>query len=245
MKLSILGSSSKGNAYILHNESTALVIEAGVVLSELRKALDWNISKIVGCIATHIHSDHFGKAHEYIKAGIDVYASKETIELSGLNHHRLQIIKAGEKFSLGEFTILPFETIHDAPGSLGFLINHAETGNILFLTDSYFSEYKFANLNNILVEANYDEEILEANVSSGRLNNSVRHRIITSHMGIGTCLDLLSANDLSKVNKIILLHLSDWNSNAIDFRDKVKMQTGCDVVVADAGMEVEFNKTPF
>ena len=122
---------------------------------------------------------------------------------------------------------------------------HAETGNILFLTDSYYSEYKFANLNNILVEANYDEDILEANVSSGRLNNSVHHRIITSHMGIGTCLDLLAANDLTKVNKIVLMHLSDGNSNAIDFRDKVKLQTGCDVVVADAGMEVELNKTAF
>ena len=245
MLLKVMGSSSRGNLYALIGERETLLCEAGVSLYKLKNALYFDLSKIVGCIATHIHSDHFGKAHEYLKAGIDVYASPETIELSGLNHHRLHEIEAGIKFNVGEFTILPFDTIHDAPGSLGFLINHAETGNILFLTDSYYSEYKFANLNNILVEANYDEEILEANVASGRLNNSVRHRIITSHMGIGTCIDLLAANDLSKVNKIVLLHLSYGNSNAIDFRDKVKLQTGCDVVVADAGMEVELNKTAF
>lgn len=245
MILKVIGSSSSGNQYALVGNKETLLCEAGVSFLKVKTALNFDISKIVGCIATHIHSDHFGKANEYLKAGIDVYASPETIKLSVLNHHRLHEIEAGIKFNVGEFTILPFDTIHDAPGSLGFLINHAETGNILFLTDSYYSEYKFANLNNILVEANYDEEILEANVASGRLNNSVRHRIITSHMGIGTCLDLLAANDLTKVNRIVLLHLSDWNSNAIDFRDKVKQQTGCEVVVADKGMEVELNKNPF
>lgn len=244
MKLSILGSSSRGNAYILHNESTALVIEAGVVLSEVRKALDWDMSKVAGCLVSHEHGDHFGYAMSYCKYGIDVFCSEGT---AGINrHHRMHKVRANEPFTLAdEWKVLPFDVVHDAREPLGYLINHAETGNILFLTDSYYSEYKFANLNNILVEANYDEDILEANVSSGRLNNSVRHRIITSHMGIGTCLDLLAANDLTKVNKIVLMHLSYGNSNAIDFRDKVKLQTGCDVVVADAGMEVELNKTAF
>lgn len=243
MKLSILGSSSKGNAYILHNESTALVIEAGVVLSELRKALDWNMSKVSGCLVSHEHGDHFGYAMSYCKFGIDVFCSEGT---AGTNiHHRLHKVRANEPFTLDEWKVLPFDVVHDAREPLGYLINHAETGNILFLTDSYYSEYKFANLNNILVEANYDEEILEVNVASGRLNNSVRHRIITSHMGIGTCIDLLAANDLSQVSNIVLLHLSDSNSNAVQFQQSIESLTGKTVTIADAGTELLINKLPF
>lgn len=244
MKLTVAGSSSKGNCYILQNKSTALVIEAGVVLSEVRKALDWDMSKVAGVLISHEHGDHAKYMMEFCRSGIDVFCSQGTA--GEKEHHRLHHVQAGTMFSLDDdWRVIPFDVVHDAREPFGYLINHPETGNILFLTDSYFSEYTFRDLNNIMVEANYDEEILEVNVASGKLHPSIRHRIITSHMGIGTCLDLLAANDLSKVNKIILLHLSDGNSNEMQFMDKVKMQTGRDVVVADAGMEVELNKTPF
>ena len=46
MKMNILGSSSKGNCYVLQNDSEAIIIEAGISLAEVKKALGWDLSLI-------------------------------------------------------------------------------------------------------------------------------------------------------------------------------------------------------
>ena len=67
MKLIVLGSSSSGNCYILDNGKEALIIEAGIRFQEVKKALDFNLRKVVGCVVTHAHNDHA----KYIKAIVD------------------------------------------------------------------------------------------------------------------------------------------------------------------------------
>ena len=56
---------------------------------------------------------------------------------------------------------------------------------------------------------------------------------------------MLSRNDLSKVNNIVLIHLSDSNSNAVEFKNAVRKATNCNVTVADANQTIPFDKTPF
>jgi phosphoribosyl 1,2-cyclic phosphodiesterase len=245
MLLKVISSSSKGNLYAFISEKETLIWEAGISMIKLKKALNFDISKIVGCIASHVHSDHFGKAKEFLKAGIDIYTSQGTINFSGINHHRLHAIEIGKQFKLGDFTILAFPTIHDAPDSIGFMINHPEMGNTLALTDTYYVEFKFKGLTNILMEVNYDPEILEQNIEAGYLHPGVKNRIITSHLSINTAIDLLKANDLSLVNNVVLIHLSSGNSHAVDFQKIIEGVTGKKVTVADAGVEIEINKKPF
>jgi ribonuclease BN (tRNA processing enzyme) len=64
-------------------------------------------------------------------------------------------------------------------------------------------------------------------------------------MSIETCKKTLQANDLSKVQNIILIHLSDGNSNAAEFKKDVAGATGKKVTVADTGLVMELNKTAF
>ncbi len=78
MKLKILGSSSSGNGYVLVSENESLIIEAGVRVIEVKKALNFQVSKVAGCIVTHEHGDHSAFADEYIKAGFDVFMSRGT-----------------------------------------------------------------------------------------------------------------------------------------------------------------------
>ena len=72
MKLTVLGSSSKGNGYIIHDNEEALIIEAGISIAKLKLAVSYNLSKIDGCIITHEHGDHAKFANTYIKNGVDV-----------------------------------------------------------------------------------------------------------------------------------------------------------------------------
>lgn len=246
MQLKVLGSSSHGNSYLLENDREALMLEAGVKFAEVKRALGYNITKVVGCLITHEHKDHAGHINEVLNATIPVYASAGTIEKTKIEGDRLPTVcEAGNLLTLGGFRIIPFGTMHDSAEPLGFFINHEETGNILFATDTYYLPCTFAGLNNVLIECNYRLDILDANIEAGRLPAVVRNRTIKSHLSYDHCVQALQANDLKAVNNIVLIHLSDGNSNAEQFRQGIKEATGKTVHIADAGLIMNFNKTPF
>lgn len=245
MELLVIGSGSKGNCYLLKSEDgEVLMLEAGVNFKEVKKALDFKICDIVGCYITHEHGDHAGHAQKVIETGIKTHASKGTIE--GMKaEHQVHVIKHGEVSKSGKFLIVPFNTIHDTREPLGFLIQHPEMGTALFLTDSEFVEYKFSNLSHILIECNYSEELIAANYAAGKIPASVRERVTNSHMELETVKELLAANNLRKVRTIVLLHLSDRNADAAGFQKDIAAHTGKDVWIAEKGLRIGLNKTPF
>ncbi len=247
MQLKVLGSSSKGNCYILENESESLIIECGVNILEIKKALEFSFSKVAGCILTHEHKDHSLSVLNLLKVGCPVFTSRGTIRALGLpvDHHRLYTIVAGTAFQVGSFKVLPFAVKHDVVEPLGFIINHAECGNVLFITDSYYVENTFKNLHNIIIEANFSQAIIEAKVASGSSPDFLRNRVFKSHMSIETCKKTLLANNLSKVQNIVLVHLSDGNSDASQFKKEIEEATGKLVHIADAGLIIPLNRQPF
>lgn len=248
MKLKVFGSSSKGNGYALtDNDGNTLLLECGVPVIEIKKYLDFDLSKIVGCLVSHGHQDHCRYATTYLKSGIDLAMSMETAKMLNVeNHHRVKIIEANIKYTsiMDRFTVLPVEMQHDVH-TLGFVINHKECGPTVFITDSYYSKYRFANIRNWIAECNYSEEIMAKKMASGKLDPFVRNRILQSHLSLENLLLMLSANDLTKTNNIVLVHLSDTNSDEVYFKNKVSNSTGKTVHVADSGMEINFNETPF
>lgn len=50
-------------------------------------------------------------------------------------------------------------------------------------------------------------------------------------MSLETCIELLKANDLSKVKEIHLIHLSDSNSDAEEFRRTIEDMTKIPVYI--------------
>lgn len=245
MKLKIINSGSVGNCYILENDSCALVIECGVNFKDIKQALDFNLQKVAGVLITHEHGDHCKALKDVLAAGLNVHASAGTIKAMGRHSHRFLSMRKMSKINIGEFIVMAFDVKHDAEEPFGFLIYHPECGNVLFVTDSYYVEHTFKGLNQVIVEANYCPEIVKQRAAEGKLHVSVADRVFTSHMSIDTCLGLLKANDLSAVNNIVLIHLSDGNSNAAQFKRQVEELTGKTVTVAGKNMEIEFSKTPF
>ena len=233
MKLKVLGSSSSGNCYLLESEKSALIIEAGVKLKKIKIALDFEIAKVVGCIVTHWHEDHSKYVFEYMKSGIKVYAP-DWIRGPCIEHKKL--------FYLDAFRIVPLKVPHNKP-SFCFLIDHKECGTVLFATDLHYLPYKIQGLNQILIEANYDQKILDENVINGKLLPFVRANIIQSHMSIDTVKGIMKSNDLTRVNNIVLIHLSNGNSDAKRFKSEIRELTGKKVTIAEEGLEIEFNKS--
>lgn len=242
MKLTVIGSGSAGNSYILHNETEALVIEAGMKFAEVKKALNFEVGKLAAVIVSHCHADHSGYIVQYHREGISVYTSRETAQ-----HYNLENtneVETGKAFNVGNFKVLAFEVVHDVK-THGFLINHPETGKFCFITDTHYSPFVFKGLNNIIVEANYSEKIITKRLEDDRIIKSLYERVIRSHMSLETALGFLKANDLKQVRNIVLIHLSDGNSNEAQFKQEVEAATGIPTYIATKGMTIEFNKNPF
>lgn len=55
MFLKCIASGSSGNSYVLISDKEILLIEAGVRLMEVKKYINFQVSKIVGCIISHEH----------------------------------------------------------------------------------------------------------------------------------------------------------------------------------------------
>ena len=248
MQLTIIGSSSHGNCYLLENETDCLIIECGVNIAQIKQALGFSFKRVAGCILTHEHNDHSKSVVDLMKLVVNVYTSRGTMRALALdvNHHRLHTIKAKEVVNVGPFKVMPFATKHDVAEPLGFIINHPECGNVLFITDSYYVTDTFKNIHNVIIEANFSQAIIDERVRRGASPDFLRNRIFKSHMSLETCKQTLLANDLSKVHNIVLIHLSDGNSNATEFKKEIEGVTGKQVHVADAGIIIEnFNKTAF
>lgn len=247
MKLKVINSNSKGNCYILKdNTGEILLIECGVVIDKIKQAVDYDMHSIVGCILSHGHSDHCKAAKDLVKYGVRIYTSegtKNTLKIPDKN--AIVPVLAMKKYKVGNYTIMPFKVEHDCSEPYGFLIQHAEMGLCLFMTDTYYCEYVFQNLNNIIIEANYCEDIIDKKLALSKTTGFVRDRVLQSHMSIQTCIKTLQSYDLKRVNNIVIIHLSNGNSSEIEFKQKVRNATGCNVHIADKGMEINFDKTPF
>jgi phosphoribosyl 1,2-cyclic phosphodiesterase len=244
MQLKIISSSSAGNAYILENEKEALLIECGVRFDRIKQALNFKLYKVVACLVTHEHGDHCKSVKDVLAAGIKVYASAGTHkEMGTASHHRSAFTNG--MMAAGGFQFKAFDVKHDAEDPVGFIIKHAECGNVLFLTDTYYCEYTFPGMNNIIVEANHCKHLVKEGLEQERIHKKHAQRLLTSHMSIDTCIDLLRANDLRNVNNIVLIHLSNDNSDAESFRKRVQQATGKTVHVADTNQVIDFNKSPF
>lgn len=246
MKLKILGSSSAGNGYLFDNGKEALLVECGCHLDETKRALDFDIARLKGAIVSHEHGDHARSVKKTLESRILCYMSEGTAKALSLEAHPLVICtEEGKPYKIGGFTLQGFPVEHDATEPFGYLIHHREMGTTLFATDTYYLRYRFGGLSNILIECNYRMDILERNLEAGRISKPQRDRTIKSHLSYETCREILEANDLRRVNNIVLIHLSEANSHAEEFLQGIQKLTGKSVHIADKGMTLDFDKTPF
>lgn len=245
MELKVLGSSSSGNCYLLQNNEECLILECGIKWNEVKKALNYNLSKVKGCLVTHEHKDHCKYINDAIEAGIDIYSTKGTLEALKIDSHRSHSVEYLKSFKVGGYNIIPFQIKHDCAEPVGYLIQHKDIGTLLFATDTYYLEYTFEHLNYILIECNYSLDILNKNIEDGKVHPTFKNRVLQSHFELQNAKSFFNANNLKEVRSIVLLHLSNNNSNAAEFKAEIEQITGKPVYIADKGLTIDISLYPF
>lgn len=223
MMFQSLASSSHGNAYVVSDGQTRILLECGLSRKKLQELTGFRLAEFDACLISHEHGDHSKSALKLIADGMTVYMSEGTalaLELEGAALDAAQAMEHKGQFTVGTIDIVPFTTFHDAKEPLGFLLRSRLDGDILaFATDTVNLGYRFPGVNILAIEANFDEEILGR---CERMPEKTRHRIANTHMEIGTLCRYLRDLDLSACREIHLLHLSDAMSNEGRFINRVR-----------------------
>lgn len=249
MRLTVYGSGSSGNGYALQSaQGDTLLIEAGVPASVPLRDIPYN--SIAGLIISHSHGDHAGRLSEYLGRRINTYMAEETLHSlkfyqDGYTGFLPFLFQEEHMFSLGQFDIIPFRLQHDVP-CFGFLIRHPDMqGNLLFCTDTASIPYTFEDVQTLMIEADYDEQMLADNETAGKVHPKLAKRIRESHYSISRAVRFCRNRDLSKLRKVILLHLSSKNSSVDEFKRIMTEATGKPVYIAAKGLQVEVGNNPF
>lgn len=229
MRLKCLGSSSAGNCYLLTSDSgETLILDCGIPIKEIKKGLDWNIRNVVGCIVSHVHSDHSKSVKDFKAMGIPVFAP--------------YISEKPMKIGNGDFRVQAFDlttidgswTHTNADGSecpcFGFLITHPEMGKMLYITDTELIKWKFKDINHILLGVNYDKDLID------RDNTGKANHVFRGHLSIDTACDFVKANHSNSLQNVIMCHLSSENADKDSFIAKMKNAVNvANVDVAEQG----------
>lgn len=233
MKITVLASGSKGNCYKIESRNTALLIECGISIVEIRKKLNFNLSKIDGVLVTHEHGDHSQAVSDLTRMGQFVYLTEGTRNALSISPSMVNTFKKTntegryDRVVIGDFIIQPFETVHDANEPVGFLIVDSKSfESLVFITDTMYSKYTFKP-HYLMLEVNYNKESINENLANAYL----RGRIKNNHMSLETAIEFLNTCDLSVCKYIYVMHLSDNNSDAEFIKTEIQKVTGIPVEI--------------
>lgn len=241
MKLIVINSNSSGNAYALDAGGQILLLEAGMKMADVKRAINFRLQDVVGCCITHVHGDHAKYATEYARFGVKVYCNEDVCRKKSFPYGTCTEIVEGKTYHIGSFSITPFDVAHDAP-CMGFLVRHKDMGILLFATDTYKLPVNFKGVDHFLIEANYSDEILKDNVWNGKVDKAQADRIMLSHMSLDYTVKYLLDCDARSARTITLCHLSERNSDPLQFRSVVTASFAVPCNIARKGLVVELSK---
>ena len=217
-----LASGSSGNCYLVRDDETAILIDAGISGKRIFAGLEETgtpLDKVSAVLVTHEHIDHVKSLPIVTRKipGSAVYANEATWEHieRPVPGEQQRTFVTGEDFYIGDFIIRPFPISHDAAEPVGFSIYHGDK-QISICTDSgYVSDDICDEINEadlLLLEANHEQEML----LFGRYPYPLKQRILgdeghLSNISCGECLCRI-IEQKPKKRVVLLGHLSRENN---------------------------------
>ncbi len=219
------GSGSSGNCSYVGDRRSGFLIDAGIDGGKVKEALDAKgikMEKVRGIVLTHDHGDHVRYLYSLLRNNrhMLVYCTpkvlngvlrRHSISRRVKDYHRA-IYKEFE-FKIGNFTLTPFEVMHDGSDNCGFFIAHGDArmavatdlGMVSARADHYLSQANF-----MVLESNYDLEML----INGRYLDHLKARIRTDcgHLDNRDAASFIARIYSPRLRYLFLCHLSNDNN---------------------------------
>ncbi len=228
LRVTILGSGSSGNCTLLETGTTRLLVDAGLGKKEtLRRlaAVGREVDRLDGIVISHEHSDHIGSLAQVLgQWRTTVYLNEATHtevvrilpETSHKRLDRVEHIRAGQRFIVGDIEVSAFAIPHDAVDPLGFTFR-AHGTKVAIVTDlGYLPELVKVHLREsdcLMLESNHDLEMLKVGPYPWHIKQRVMSR--TGHLSNDTVSEFLADAEAfdARARYVVLAHLSENNNN--------------------------------
>lgn len=243
MKLKCLASGSSGNCYLLSSDTETLILDCGIPVMEIKKALNFYLSKVAGVCVTHAHLDHSKSVSDLRNMGFSVFTPYDRKYIGIKENDKFP--ERNTYFNGSSFDITAF-ALTDKNGNwmhtnadglecpcYGFLIKHPDLGRMLYITDTELVKWKFKDIDHILISCNYQSKYVTDE------EQAKRNHVLRGHMELETVKEFIKQNSSDRLKNVILCHLSDRNANAKEMVKEVKkIVPWANVSVATANTEV-------
>lgn len=241
MILKTHASSSSGNFYTIEDSGQTLFLECGVSIDEIKKIMNFDFSTVVGCLVSHEHSDHAKSIYKLLHLGVAVGSTASAMQ--NIKHHKKFVIEPNKAFKVGDFYVKAFKLVHDVD-NFGYLIQTPSGKRILFATDTQYVMTQFNDIDVYMLECNFDLASMQRAVHCGMLDQAVLIRVSQTHMSLETMCAYLDSADLTRTKRIMLIHLSDGNSDEEKYIKTVQDLTGVKTIAALKGDVIELDEGP-
>lgn len=228
---------SSGNLYVVRNEDTNILLECGFKLKKILNLLQ-DVSNPIelysydACVISHAHNDHSLGAKE-ISDYLPIYCNEETATRKHIK--KANITAHNRVFTIGSIRVKAIAVNHGECDNLAYIFKD-DDNSILFATDFSFCSTNLSNFkfNEIYIECNYDDQTLKKQIDEETDNETKFIRQLNTHMSLEHLIKYLKTFNLSKTDKISLIHLSRFCSNKKIIVEKMQANF--------PNMEIEFAK---
>ena len=203
------------------------MVDAGIGKRELQRrlaSLDRKIERLDGILVSHEHTDHSSalpqlarhwEATAYLTEPTHREILKTIPEEAAKKIERVEHIRAGSTFQIGDIEISAFVIPHDAADPIGFTFR-AERCKVAIVTDlGYLPELVKQRLRDtdcLILESNHDLEMLKIGPYPWYLKQRVMSR--TGHLSNTVVSEFLSDPEVfdGRARYLVLAHLSEQNN---------------------------------
>lgn len=179
LRLAILASGSAANSFYIESETTAILIDAGLVAKHVAmrvEAVGGSMRKVQAVCVSHGHGDHSNGLPSLVSGyRLPIYSSRGTYEelmnMPGLGLKNKFpecrfIDSAKPVVKIGDLQVTTFPVPHDSDEPVGFYVQNGSGHGVTIATDLGYvgseAEYWIKHAGTVFLESNYDADMLNA-----------------------------------------------------------------------------------
>ena len=227
MKITVLGSGSKGNSTLIEINDKKILIDVGFSYKHIKEKLEQikvDPKEIDYLLITHEHKDHIYGLNVFLKRVKPLLLIKEKLynTLFDQNEYsKVQLLNETQEIDGIKINVISLS--HDAVDPVGFLIEYNDESMVYIADTGYINHKilpKITNKTYYLLESNHDTEML----INGPYPPHLQRRILSDkgHLSNEFCGSYLSKVIGKSTKKVILIHLSETNNDPCIALDKTK-----------------------
>ena len=219
LDITILGSGSSGNATLVSDGETRVLVDVGLSGRETARRLrecGLEPDRVSAIVISHEHGDHCRGLVPFVKSlGVPVFMTANALAASAieLEPRRVEQIRSGIPFDINGIQFTPFDVPHDAADPIAFTIERRGVKAGIVVDLGYISNLVAERLRGcdcVVLESNHDLQMLRVGPYPWALKQRVMSR--RGHLSNESVARYLANEFDGRARHVVLAHLSRKNN---------------------------------